>query len=757
MKSRIKELKTVRYISLLLTVCAMSLFSCTSDIEEFPDGESLITFSLSFPENEKAASRVGKEAFDNDDKIYITATITTNTEGVQGIVCKTTVMTYNSGSWTQDGDMLTWPKDAVSGSFRAYYLPKTGDSGTVNTFTGSECTIKLEDLRNATDDPLMATKDNIAHNGVVNLQFAHMLTRLNITGLKAATRSVTFRCEEYPLNDRIVFTYDATNGYRHEIMEANDDKGLTMNISATATSTLFFVDMNNSTEWEYNLSNFKLEQRNIANELVIDPTSLSESTIYNMQRGRAYTIYFYSGSDNAAFKENENWYTDKTAHTPFEREEDIVTYFADLTPEGLLEDLDFNNIPLSEGLILFQSTTRGITLSSSFNGNNHTIRNINVANGLFNSIPAGCTVEKLRLENVTITADADDGTECAGALAPVNMGTIKNVRIEGKNFISSFNVPYVGGLVGRNEGTITGVVLSGAFTMDCYADELTDKPFCVGGIAGANGTTDTGSYEITNTEITAAMIINASGTLNTVDAYIGGFAGYNAAAKSTKSSSAHVIVNAKDMKAVNCHTGGFIGLNHGKLSSCNASGDVIGGSGVPGSGEETQRSTTGGFVGYTTSTDIINSALFATMNGCSASGDVFESNNNGKDSFIGGFCGFSEIELMNSSSVGKITTHSTANSKRKAGAFVGIISADKAISNSFSMSLSDSEVLTFNGNGKCLTNNCHYESFKLEEGIFGDPAEKVTANYLNNAGISEYWEWTSSATTYKGAPYLIKK
>jgi len=756
MKSRLKDMKTTQYIGLLLMVCAMSILSCTSEIDELPTVETPITFSFSFPEDGKAESRVGKEVFANGDKIYVTAKITTSEEKK----CETTVMTYNSGKWTQDGKILTWPQNAVSGSFTAYYLPKTGDSPTqvTNALTESkpECIIRFEDLRNATDDPLMAAKENIQHNGVVNLQFSHMLTRLNATGLKPTTRTVTFRCEEYPLNNRIVFTYDATNGYQHEIKVADDDGGLTMKIlqanpnDKDATSTLFFVDMNDATKWKDNLANFKLDQRDKDNKLVIDPpTSLSEGSMYNMQRGRAYTIYFYSGSDNAAFEENESWYTEKEKHPAFKIEEDIKNYFATLTSEGLQEDLDFNNILLTEGFDLFQPTTRGITLKSSFNGNNHTIRNINVANGLFNSIPSGYTIQDLRLENVTITADA---TECAGALAPINKGKIENVRIEGKNFISSINVPYVGGLVGRNEGTISNVVLSGAFTMDCYAGSITER-FCVGGIVGANGNANAGSYSITSTEITAAMLINAAGALNEVDACIGGFAGYNAAAKSIASSSAHVIVNAKDMKAVNCHTGGFIGLNHGKLSSCNASGDVTGGS-VNGNGEI--RSTTGGFVGFTTSIDIVNSALFASINGCSASGDVFESESN-KESLIGGFGGFSEIELLNCSSVGKVTIQSTTNTNRKVGAFIGIISADKTISNSFSMSEPDSGELTFNGNGECITNNCHYLSIKLVKGKPGETPETATANNMNIAGISGYWEWTSSTATYNGAPYLVKK
>lgn len=353
-----KDIKTTRYIGLLLAVCAMSIFSCTSEIDELPSTESPIGFSLSFPEDENPSSRVGKEVFSNGDQIYVTATITTITPGsVTGEVRKTKVMTYNSTNknWTQEGDILTWPKDAVSGSFVAYYLPRTRNTENneiINklTDTQKECTINFEDLRDATDDPLMATKENIPHNGVVNLQFTHMLTRLRATGLRPTTRTVTFRCEGYKLHDRIVFTYDEIeNKYRHEFQFADDNEGLTMNILQTnpndkdETSTLFFVHMNSATEWEDNLTNFKLDQKDKDTKLVIDPpTSLSESTLYNMQKGRSYTIYFYSGNDKTTFEENENWYTDKKKYPAFTSEEEIKAYFAGLTSAGLQEDLDLD-------------------------------------------------------------------------------------------------------------------------------------------------------------------------------------------------------------------------------------------------------------------------------------------------------------------------------------------------------------------------------------------------------------------------------
>jgi len=470
-----------------------------------------------------------------------------------------------------------------------------------------------------------------------------------------------------------------------------------------------------------------------------------------MKKGRAYRLTFYSGGTSSSLKEENAWYETKNEEK-FTSEDQIREYFAK-NGTALDCDLDFNNIPLDGPLFIF-SNTRSIPLGeeSTFNGNHHTIRNVNVRNGLFGAIPSGVTIKNLRLENVKIIAE---DIETAGLLAASNAGTIDNVRLGGSNQIGTSNVYSVGGLVGINTGTINAVQLSGALLMEPYIENTTEttKAFAVGGLVGSN----TGS--ITNCEINAGGLLQPAGTYTAGEATIGGMVGNHTGTETISDCNTFVRVDATRLTAKTAYVGGFCGLSKSKLSKNEANGEVRGASFIA-------RSATGGFLGFATTTA-------AAVDGCGATGNVTESvSDNGviaePELYTGGFCGFSEIDLKNTYSVGTLIPASSipGDAVQRKGALTGLISADKTVYNSFSMTDEQgSPGLTFSGVGEdvnniCKAQNAHLRGTMLSEQGGIDPEKPITATIarLNNAvsTANGYWTWNKSDGIYNGAPYLVK-
>ena len=117
--------------------------------------------------------------------------------------------------------------------------------------------------------------------------------------------------------------------------------------------------------------------------------------------------------------------------------------------------------------------------SGSYNGAGYTIKNlvINGSNetGLFAAVGTSGRIEKLKLSNITVTANGSDA--CAGSLVGVNWGTVVKCHVAD----SSVSVPNeqirpAGGLMGHNGGgTVEG----------CTARRTTVFGYDAGGIIGS--------------------------------------------------------------------------------------------------------------------------------------------------------------------------------------------------------------------------------------------------------------------------------
>ncbi|NDV80604.1 fimbrillin family protein [Bacteroides sp. 51] len=738
--------KTYKIHTLWSLLLLFIVYSCSSEADEWQTEvkETPIEFEFLMPDDGQASTR-NKVTFANEDKVYITAKVKTVDAGnVESTKVVSTILNCQGGKFqpASGSDRLMWPADAVSAEFRAYYLPETHSTAPT---AGSPLTIPLNKLKEdgTNDDLLLAQQEIINLNGIVTLRFAHTTTKLRFNGLKKEATTLKLVPQNISIINQLVVSYSDADGYTHKFENNTTERGITMEKALNETTALFFLNVTSNWEGE----TFEFTQEGSSSELP-KKTVLADASSHlsTMKIGRAYRLTFYSGGTNPALEKEDAWYKDHEIET-FQSVEEIQSYFNGEGKDGLTKDLDFNNILLDESIPISFSSTRGIALTGTFNGNNHTIRNVYVRNGLFNAIPSGATIKNLRLENVKVIAE---NGEAAGLLSPSNAGTIDNVRIGGSNQIGTNNVSSVGGLVGVNTGTINTVQLSGALLMEPYIenDTETTKVFAVGGLVGSN----TGT--ITNCEINAGGLLQPAGTYIAGQATIGGMVGSHTGANAISGCSTFVRVDATRLAAKTSYVGGFCGVNRGKLSDNEANGEVRGSLFV-------SRSATGGFLGFTTSSA-------AVVNGCGATGNVTESACDRvaatPELYTGGFCGFSEIDLKNVYSVGALMSASSVpgDAVRRKGALTGLISADKTVYNSFSITNQGGEDLTLSGSEDlaniCKTQNVHLRGKMVSEQGVVETTITATIARLNNAvsTANGYWSWSSSSAIYGGVPYIVK-
>jgi|GEM_PF-1752328 len=172
------------------------------------------------------------------------------------------------------------------------------------------------------------------------------------------------------------------------------------------------------------------------------PTEMPETLVVD---GGNCIVYV---KDAAAFAYlstlSEKWadlYTDGNGrtYTNYANGTGVNYYYSDKWTVSLEVDIDLNNHEIDPVSVVIGESTG----SSTFNGNNHVIRNINTGTGLFAN-DNRITYADLSLENVKATN---------GALTGSSLTSISNVAVKGATISG---VDYVGGLVGYMYGNVTG-------------------------------------------------------------------------------------------------------------------------------------------------------------------------------------------------------------------------------------------------------------------------------------------------------------
>ena len=134
-------------------------------------------------------------------------------------------------------------------------------------------------------------------------------------------------------------------------------------------------------------------------------------------------------------------YTDGqgTTYTNYANGAGANYYYSGKWTVSLETDIDLNNQAIAPVEIVFGQSTG----ATAFDGNGHTIRNVNTTTGLF-ADGTRATFSNLTLENVKAT----NGALAGSVNHLVTNVTVKNATISG--------VDYVGGLVGKTYSSVTG-------------------------------------------------------------------------------------------------------------------------------------------------------------------------------------------------------------------------------------------------------------------------------------------------------------
>ncbi|QDK70951.1 hypothetical protein [Lactococcus protaetiae] len=178
----------------------------------------------------------------------------------------------------------------------------------------------------------------------------------------------------------------------------------------------------------------------------------------------------------------------------------------------------------------------------SLNGNNHSISNLLISNALYTGLfrMTGSTAD---IRNISLNAVDISGMTWVGGIAGRNSGTINNVIITGN--ISGSNV--IGGVTGSNSG---GTISHSRVDVNIAANY---SPSNAGGIAGQNSS---------SASIISSYSLGKVTGLGTVGGLIG-----------SNNGNVENCYSLTDVEGIT-NVGGLIGYSAGKVSSNYAAGDV---------------------------------------------------------------------------------------------------------------------------------------------------------------------------------------
>lgn len=289
----------------------------------------------------------------------------------------------------------------------------------------------------------------------------------------------------------------------------------------------------------------------------------------------------------------------------------------------LKNDIDLSGIQWSTSII---PDFYGIFDGNGFKIKNLTLTGSNFHYGLFGKINKTGEVINLGIENINIS-----GGSYVGGLTGRNNGTIIGCYVTGEVTTTG---SYIGGLVGGNiEGTISNSFSTGTITgnenigglvgynesniTSCYSNGQVTGYYAVGGMVGSNDGSSTKSFStatVTGHYSTGGLVGYNSGSVSSsysagtvlgTENYTGGLVGESRYGYVMTSYSTGTVSGQE-------YVGGLVGYNDGGMSCCYSAGMVTG----------TGSSYIGGLVGA--NEDRIFSCYFYIANGINSSGTALD-------------------------------------------------------------------------------------------------------------------------------------
>lgn len=715
------------FISVLLCTCCMA---CNEIDDVSLNSNRNVIQITAYKPNDNSLTKAGpKENFQPKDKIHISATFQIKSKADETVYA---CMQYDeNGNWTAcEETSLTWPLEATSAIFTAYYIPNATSAltqGNVSNLSFSELSTWAVTSKDG-GDPLKATCTNISVGGAVYLQFNHLCTKLTFKDLDNGISKLRLSGEN--LQESLVIT--------------RTDNALTDGLSSAGS-----LIVNDAKDGEVS---FLLPEIDKGTELKLynmyDPYHLVPVP-HKLEKGKHYTVSIKALADNGYsedYKEKQ-WNKNPSGMVTLGTA-DINAYLTaiadgkDYIKDGVqilavltvdkksvvtqLRDVDFDQKEFNPV---------DITTNIIFNGNNHTVKNVVISKvigdrkALFGENNG--SISNLIIEGIT-TSGSTTSVKYVGTLVAHNgsNGKISNVKIKfGTGDVVEGTADgtdqfWLGGLAGLNNGTIEDVLLSGEFTVK--GNNSTPKIIHIGGVAGQ----------------TSKMITNAVIQSNTVEVKalgsglfrIGGLIGTIGGGEVSKCSGSTLTVDATAVTGT-VRAGGFAGFVTNPAKECSSNSIV--------KVDKASEASVGGLIGQLENTTIDN---------CHATGEVTVdviTISRGVAGLVGwmSYTGSDKSEIVNCSSISDVGTNN--------GGLVGYISLNDNntypigknkeqafIYNSFSKNGATS--FTVNGDGTTIK-NCHHNGKNMN-------GQEVDAETLN-AGRGSWLEWIGAPNLY-GVPYL---
>lgn len=620
-------MKQSRWLSLVLLViflCGCGKDLMTEQQVRSSDGKALpIEFVMAYPAmldaEDNPDTRVQKDQlkFEEGDVIHVSATFTLLGGGTLN---KYDCLELTGGKWVSREESGTatqpmlWPWDAEKATFHVYYLAHS--SGILTEKTER----LLDDLRTEAD-PVYAVAVNIPYGGAVKLEFTHLCTQLQISGLKEG--ETEFWLQKEGLRDAFSLERSSTDeSLKFQFIEASEELRAGQAPRVIGTS-----------DGEGNAV-FYLAPGDYSNVDITYPYGLSYLTLTDVEgladlkANTVYTLNIKSGSGNVDEADDEDWWPD-----PDDDKDDVLLDAVDI--KGLLQAIhDGKEYVTKNGTLILAADNSGTYLlrnvdfqknsftpqvlpnGTVFDGKYHYIKNVS-GSALFSGINgrvsnlgiAGGEVVRTDFNNMGIL------TPTASVSAFMNNLRVKNISIIHPSS-SMEGVCNIGALVGSNSGTIYEVKLGGKINVEIKSDDAPGRVH-VGGLVGQSSGSITNVSLLDDDDPVQVNVVcdcrfhKESGQQQIEgDRYVGGLAGLSTGNVNNCRISA--TVTAENSQGVLMYTGGLIGMLRGSdeggaagtatvsLSSSIASGEVTGGLAFPldntinGEG----RSYTGGLVGY---------------------------------------------------------------------------------------------------------------------------------------------------------------
>lgn len=671
----------ITFISCFIILCG--LLGCTDErwLENGSATENIggipIEFVMDFAPitpSSRADAQIGeKTEFVNGDIIQVVANFYKKNESNpsasdlmedKSVCC---ILTYQQegnemGKWVNNsGIPLYWPWDADNASFSAFYYP--GFNGVLDINNNKTLPVLLDSL-NVTTDPLMAEEvTDISYGNAVHLTFKHKCTRLILTDLDEVTGGASY--SKLWLENTGINTEDRENAFQLELKEdesENPEKGKylfdfqfvkkedsnnrvliggnTIDITDGSKALVLFLPPGN-------YSKVSLTRRFGRPLFSWDNVEQLEK----LKEGVSYTVSLKDLLGNIIIDDDEEWWTDEEyIPTVDDREFDLQTFL-----NSIQSGNSYSYQKNGEEIVVLEKVEEGhLVLRKNINFNNSNFDEVEVGNtttldgdghffkGVSKSVfrrilghvqNLGITESNASVTLTVVTASSTPSS--FGILARESSGTVDGIRLDNIDIDITLDESgassgsfYAGALLGNNINSPTQNIEVNDISITINNVALHGS-LMLGGLVGQNGDNNA---SLVNVNMCGNDNISVVNKANGGNIYVGGLVGV----------SASNILNCKVRATVDnsaaigswMYTGGLVGSMRNPdgdeyivVEDSQNEGTVIGGKcqGVYSSEvSSTGHSSTGGLVGYSLRSDIINCLVSGTVS--SAIG-VNENNN----------------------------------------------------------------------------------------------------------------------------------